>query len=238
MPFDPTFPTPNTLADADLMRSQLNALNDRIDTIPAGPPGVPGAPGQGFTFRGDWEESTVYAPFDVAVWIGSAFVCLATTTGPGQPPPDADAAHWHVLAQRGGDGAPGTDGINGSDGSPGAQGPQGPQGPPFASALVDAVNTLPPGSPAGASVTFDGTNVRFTFSLPAGADGTSGADGAPGEVTNAALSAALAAAIEGTSGNTNAVPTLDAAFTNDPLSLAEGELLRAKLNELILNGRR
>ena len=27
-------------------------------------------------------------------------------------------------------------------------------------------------------------------------------------------------------------------FINDPLSLADGELLRAKLNELILNGRR
>ncbi len=45
-------------------------------------------------------------------------------------------------------------------------------------------------------------------------------------------------AISGTSPNTNSVATLDVPFSSDPLSLAEGELLRAKLNELIVNGRR
>ena len=45
-------------------------------------------------------------------------------------------------------------------------------------------------------------------------------------------------AIAGTAANTNAVATLDTAFTNDPPTLADIEVLRAKLNELILNGRR
>src|ERR1043166_7861556 len=34
MPFDPNLPTPNTLADANAMRAQLNGLNDKIDAIP------------------------------------------------------------------------------------------------------------------------------------------------------------------------------------------------------------
>ena len=68
---------------------------------------------------------------------------------------------------------------------------------------------------------------------PQGPQGDPGPQGATGEVS----SAALASAIAGTSANTNAVATLDTAFTNDPLTLADGELLRAKINEIILNGR-
>ncbi len=67
-----------------------------------------------------------------------------------------------------------------------------------------------------------------------GRKGESGPQGPSGEVTEAELSAA----INGTSANTNGIATLDTPFGNDPLSLADGELLRAKLNELILNGRR
>ena len=56
-------------------------------------------------------------------------------------------------------------------GDDGVQGPAGVQGPPFANAIVDAVNTLPAGSAATVSVSFDGTNVHFTFGIPIGADG-------------------------------------------------------------------
>ncbi len=48
----------------------------------------------------------------------------------------------------------------------------------------------------------------------------------------------LASAIAGTSANTNGVSTLDTPFTNDPLTLADGELLRNKINEMILAMRR
>lgn len=147
-------------------------------------------------------------------------------TGPQGPQGDPGPA-----GSNGNDGAPGMPGTNGNDGAPGAPGaagPQGPQGPPFASAVVDAVNTLNPGVPATVSTSFDGTNVRFTFGLP------QGADGAPGEVSNATLAAAIA----GTSANTNGVATLDVPFTNDPPTLADMELLRAKINEMILAQRR
>lgn len=121
-------------------------------------------------------------------------------------------------------GPSGSDGQNGSDGSPG---PEGPQGPPFAQAVVDSVTTLDPGQDAAVSVSFDGSNVHFSFDIPRGSDGTSGSDGAPGEVS-------LQQMIESTSANTNSVSTLDASFSNDPPTLADMEVLREKLNELIV----
>ena len=64
---------------------------------------------------------------------------------------------------------------------------------------------------------------------PAGANGSDGAQGPPGEVSNAAL----AGAINGTSSNSNAVPTLDTAFVNDPPTLADMEVMRAAYNALV-----
>lgn len=55
MPFDPNFPAANTLADASAMRTQLKALNDKIETTlpgPAGPQGVAGEKGE----KGDTGE--------------------------------------------------------------------------------------------------------------------------------------------------------------------------------------
>ena len=45
-------------------------------------------------------------------------------------------------------------------------------------------------------------------------------------------------AINGTSAVSNAVATLDTPFVNDPPTLADMELMRAKMNELILALRR
>ena len=56
-----------------------------------------------------------------------------------------------------------------------------------------------------------------------------GAQGVPGEGTNAALAAAIA----GTSNNTNAVATLDTTFADPDL-----EALRQKLSEMLLAQRR
>jgi hypothetical protein len=123
----------------------------------------------------------------------------------------------------------GQDGSEGAQGPPGPTGSDGPPGPPFAQAVVDAVNTVDPGQPAAVNVSFDGTNVRFSFDLPRGQDGSDGAQGPPGEVSQAQLDSAIAS----TSANTNAVDTLDTPFTDPDL-----EALRQKLNELILNGRR
>ena len=110
-------------------------------------------------------------------------------------------------------GPAGPQGAQGAQGNVGAMGPQGAQG-----AQGDPGPQGDPGGPQG----------------PQGDPGPPGPQGATGEVSNAALDAAIA----GTSANTNAVATLDTAFTNDPPTLADMELLRAKVNETILNGRR
>ena len=230
MPFDPSLPANGTAVGATEMRSQLQALKALIDAI---------------------------------VTLTAAQVDGVTTLNPG----DAATAsvsvtggtlHFQFGLPPGNDGPMGPGGSNGTNGNDGAPGVMGPPGPAFANAIVDAVNTLAPGSAATVSVFFDGSNVHFTFGLPGGADGnpgtpgapgidgtngsngTNGLDGAPGapgppgEVTTAQLSTA----IDGTSSNTNGVATMVTPFTNDPPTLADIELMRAKVNELILALRR
>jgi hypothetical protein len=121
-------------------------------------------------------------------------------------------------------------GNDGNQGGAGPVGPEGPQGPAFAQAIVDAVNTLPPSSAATVAVSFDGTFVHFTFGIPQGSDG---AQGLPGEVSQADLNNALLNTLNQTSGHTNAVTTLDSPFADPDM-----EAMRQKMNELILNGRR
>ena len=140
-----------------------------------------------------------------------------------------------MPGSNGSDGAQGPPGNDGSPGEPGPMGETGPQGQPFATAVVDSVNTLDPWESATVDASFDGSNVHFTFGIPRGndgnngADGASGSDGAPGEVSQQQLDDA----INGTSANTNSLSTLDNSY-GDP----DVEELRQKLNELILNGRR
>ncbi|MBL9133683.1 MAG: hypothetical protein JNG86_20910 [Verrucomicrobiaceae bacterium] len=128
------------------------------------------------------------------------------------------------------EGIPGAQGGPGNDGGPG---PIGPQGPPFANAVVDGVTTLDPGQNAAVNVSFDGSNVRFTFSIPRGDPGATGPTGQPGEVSQTELNNGLANTLAQTSANTNAVSTLDT-----PMADPEAEALRQKLNEFILAGRR
>jgi hypothetical protein len=120
-------------------------------------------------------------------------------------------------------------GQNGSDGGPG---PIGPQGPPFANAVVDNVNTLLPGNPAGVNVSFDGTNVRFTFSIPQGADGATGPQGLPGEVTQTDLNNAVTQMTNDSSASSNTVATLGLSVS-DPPTQAQVQQIADKLDELI-----
>jgi hypothetical protein len=134
-----------------------------------------------------------------------------------------------VIAGDGGGGGFGPSGRGGSGGVSGlAAGGDGGQGPPFAQAVVDAVNTLPAGSAATVDVTFDGTSVRFTFGIPQGNDGATGAAGPPGEVMQVDLDNGLLNTLAQTSANTNAVSTLDSGYSD-----LETEELRNKVNELI-----
>ena len=49
---------------------------------------------------------------------------------------------------------------------------------------MDGVNTLNPGDPATVSVSFDGSNVHFTFGIPRGEQGVVGPEGGPGPQGN------------------------------------------------------
>jgi len=146
------------------------------------------------------------AIIDAILTLTAAQVDGVNTVDPGNPANatvsvTGNTLHFTFDIPRGNDGIQGQPGTNGSDGGPG---PQGAQGPPFANAIVDAVNTLNPGEPATVSVSFDGSNVRFTIGIPRGSDGATGATGQPGEVSFNDLSNA----ISGTSANTNNVSTL------------------------------
>jgi hypothetical protein len=171
------------------------------------------------------------AIIDAILTLTAAQVDGVNTVEPGTPANASvsvtgNTLHFTFDIPRGNDGSQGQPGTNGSDGGPGAD---GPQGPPFANAIVDAVNTLNPGEPATVSVSFDGSNVRFTIGIPRGSDGSDGAQGPPGEISQAQLDNA----ISGTSANTNNVSTLDTGFADPDM-----EALRQKVNEMILNGRR
>ena len=146
------------------------------------------------------------AIIDAILTLTAAQVDGVNTVEPGTPANASvsvtgNTLHFTFDIPRGNDGIQGQPGTNGNDGGPG---PQGAQGPPFANAIVDAVNTLNPGEPATVSVSFDGSNVRFTIGIPRGSDGATGATGQPGEVSFNDLNNA----ISGTSANTNNVSTL------------------------------
>ena len=100
-------------------------------------------------------------------------------------------------------------------------------------AVVDAVNTVAPGTPASVTASVVGNTLHLTFDLPQGADGAPGATGAAGDVNGAQLTAAIA----GTSSNTNAVANLGMAVS-DPPTQAEVQAVVATMNALITALRR
>jgi len=238
MPYDPNFPTANTLADAAQMRAQLNGLNDKIDAIP----GITSAIVDSVTTVGPGESATV------TVSVIGTVLHLSIALPEGQP------------GQQGLQGLPGTPGGPGADGAaaliavavPGTNA----VGTGFvsfgfattpvnlgwltgtrlrAAAIADPANWM-----EGNIVALGPTEVTLSVDATGGAGSftgwnlsLAGAQGAPGEVTNAAMSDAMATAIAGTANNTNAVATLDTALA-DP----DSEAIRQKLNELILAQRR
>ena len=98
-----------------------------------GPAGPQGAAGQGFTFKGIFDNTVIYAAYDTVAYNGSSYVAKATIN-PGDPTPDVNP-NWSLMAQQGGTGAQGSQGPaglqgpQGNTGTAGAQGPAGPQGP-------------------------------------------------------------------------------------------------------------
>ncbi len=250
MPFDPSLPAPNSPLQSQVIRDQLQALFvlinnivsvttaqvDGVNTLPAGTPAQVNVSVSGNTLHFTFElpQGQEGPMGQQGPPFANAVVDAVNTVNPGDPAAvsvnfDGTNVRFTFDIPRGNDGSQGQPGNNGSDGG---QGPQGAQGPPFAQAIVDSVTTLDPGNPATVGVSFDGSNVRFTFGIPRGSDGTNGSDGSqgpPGEISQAQLDTA----ISGTSNNTNSVSTLDNGFADPDM-----EAMRQKLNEMILNGRR
>jgi hypothetical protein len=242
--FDPNYPPLNADLLSEPMRAQFNGLKALIDavptlnaaqvdstnTLPQGTPANANVSLIGNTLHFSFDlpqgaEGTQGMMGAQGPPFANAVVDGVNTVGANTPAAvgvsfDGSNVRFTFDIPRGFDGPQGIDGPSGGD---------GPAGQPFAQAVVDAVSTLDPGQPATVGVNFDGGNVRFTFGIPRGNDGSNGNDGTPGEVTNADLSSA----ISGTSNNSNGVGTLDAGFTDPDL-----ETLRQAYNNLVLSLRR
>ncbi len=255
--FDPNIPATNAEATSAMFRGQFNglkALIDAISTITAAqvdavnsvPPDSPAQVNLSvtgntlhFSFdlpRGyDGNDGAQGPPFAQAVVDG------VNTLEPWESATvdasfDGSNVRFTFGIPRGNAGSNGSDGEQGPPGNDGIQGQpgnDGAQGPPFAQAVVDGVNTLDPWESAAVDVSFDGSNVHFTFGIPRGSDGANGSDGAPGEVSLQQLSDAIAT----TSANSNGVSTLDL-FPSDPPTQAEMQDVVNKINELIVALRR
>lgn len=220
MSYDPNLPANNAPNSSAEMRAQLSGLKDLIDAIltltDAQVDGVNTvAPGNPANASVSVSGNTLHFTFDI--------------------PHGNDG----MAGSNGSDGAQGPPGNDGSPGEPGAMGETGPQGQPFATAVVDSVNTLDPWESATVDATFDGSNVHFTFGIPRGndgsngADGANGSDGAPGEVSQQQLDDA----ISGTSANTNSVNTLGQSADSNYNQSQMQDVLN-KLDELINAARR
>jgi hypothetical protein len=250
MPFDPAWPQNGQNIDADRFRGQFAGIIDligsgsginaaQVDSTNTLPPSTPA--NASVSVVGNTLHFTFEIPQGQEGPMGQqgppfaqAVVDAVNTVDPGTPAAvgvsfDGTNVRFTFDIPRGSDGGQGPAGNDGGQGPPGND---GAQGPPFAQAIVDSVTTLDPGNPATVGVSFDGSNVRFTFAIPRGNDGSNGSDGSqgpPGEISQAQLDSA----ISGTSANTNSVSTLDTAFADPDM-----EAMRQKLNEMILNGRR
>jgi len=149
---------------------------------------------------------------------GGTYGPFTVASGPqGMPGPQGN---------NGNDGAQGPQGYNGSDG---AQGPQGPQGNNGNDGRY-VMNVYDDGSGRAIIQMSDGSSFG-PFSI------ASGPQGAPGEVTAAAMNTAIGTAIGGTSANTNAIGFL-AYVPSDPPTAADWQALADKVNELIAALRR
>ncbi|MBL9179710.1 MAG: hypothetical protein JNM65_16730 [Verrucomicrobiaceae bacterium] len=120
------------------------------------------------------------------------------------------------------------------------------------SAQVDAVNTLPAGSPASVAVSVSSGVLHLSFDLPQESDGTPGQngsdgnDGGPGPegppftnfivdgvmTLNPADPATVQASFDGSSANSNGVTTLSFG-ANPSYDSAQQQEIIAKINELI-----
>ena len=202
MSFDPSYPANNAPLQSAPMRTQFNGLKDLIDAV------------SGVTSAQVDAVNTLPAGSPAAVTLSVSGTVL----------------HLSFDLPQGSEGAPGPQGpigetgAAGTSGSDGAQGPQGPQGEP---------GPMGPQGPAGSEGSpgapgANGNDGATGPQGPMGDQGPTGPQGPPGEVS----AAELAAAINGSSANSNAVSVLS--FGADPsYNPTQMQDIIAKVNELI-----
>jgi len=171
MPYDPNFPTANTLADAVQMRAQLNGLNDKINAIP----GITGAVVDSVTNVGPGQ------PASATVSVIGTILHLSLSLPEGQPglqglqgvaglqgPPFANAVIDNVNTLNPGEPASVWMSFDGTNvhfvfniprGAQGEQGIQGPPGEVTNAAMAGAIATAIAG-------TSNNTNSVATMDTP------------------------------------------------------------------------
>lgn len=152
----------------------------------AGLTGPQGPQGDGFAYRGEYDANRTYAPRDVVVYEGSAYIATAPTVGaPGTNP------SWTLLVAKGDTGSTGAtgptgptgpagpQGVRGDTGATGGQGLQGPAGQNGGSVTVDAAPaiTCPNG---GAAVTDAFQHTQYVCDGKQGPQGLQGVQGLQG----------------------------------------------------------
>jgi hypothetical protein len=233
--FNPSLPADGTKATAAEMRAQLNGLKADIDAIP----GITDAVVDSVTTVGPGETATVTLAITGTV-LHMSFAFPEGQPGlqglqgtPGGAGADGAAALVSVTV-------PGTNAVGTGFVSFGFATTPVNLGWLTGTRLRAAAIADPANWMEGSIVSLGPTEVTLSVDATGGAGSftgwnlsLAGAQGAPGEVTNAALGSAIATAIAGTSNNTNSVATLDT-----PLADPDSEALRLKINELILAQRR
>jgi len=237
MPYDPALPVNGSKVKAAELRGQFAGLKELIDGVP----GITDAVVDSVTTVGPGQPAIVTLSI-----VGTVLhVSLALPEGPPGLPgtpggAGADGAAALVAVAVPGTVAVGTGFVSFGFATTPVNLGWLPGTRLRAAAIADPANWM-----EGSIVALGPTEVTLAVDATGGAGSftgwnlsLAGAQGAPGEVTNAALAGAIAAAIAGTSNNTNSVPTMDTPFTNDPASLADMELMRANYNALVLAARR
>lgn len=184
-----------------IIESVLGDIGDRILSSPGktGPQGPPGPQGTGIQIDG---QVTTYEDLPTTgVPVGSMYVAagkLYRLTGEGWPPEEDGIAFQGPQGETGATGATGATGPAGETGPTGATGPQGIPGE-----KGETGDTGPTGATG-----------------PKGDTGDTGPQGPPGEVTEAELSAAvsagIAAVVDGSPSTLDTLNELAAALGDDP----------------------
>ena len=165
------------------------ATGDTGATGAQGLAGLTGPQGDGFAYRGAYDANQTYAPRDVVVYEGSAYVATAPTVGaPGTDPSwsllvaRGDAGPTGATGPTGPTGPSGPQGVKGDTGATGAQGVQGPAGQNGSSVSVAAAPaiTCPSG---GAAITDAFSHTQYVCDGATGAQGLQGVQGSPGMST-------------------------------------------------------